>query len=280
MKDLTQASIVELLACDVRAATNYGADIDVVAYDGPAISILSADAQGSGITNTVKLQSSADLATGASYTTEGTNDIPLLHGAADNVNLAVKFTQSGARQIKQVGLMLKQLGTIAADKTLTLTIEADSSGDPSGTPLATFATVDPATIGEDYELVWFTLATPLDLANNTVYWLVLTGNYDASTENQIQWRTATVASGGNASVYDEAWGAVDTNSREFIVRQYNFADISGAVFTAVGNATSLQTKRLDLSACGGYLRTVSTIAGGSATGALGVSLLGLKQHNP
>lgn len=278
MRDLTRATAIELLACDVRAATNYGNDINIRDFDGIAMVVLAADAQGSGITNTVKLQTSPELVTGGSYTTAGANDIPLLNGTDDNVKLAAKFTQSGARTVKQIGLVLKRLGTIAADKTLTLTIEADTAGAPSGTPLATATTIDPTTIGDSYSTVVFDFATPLNVTDTTVYWVVLTGNYDVSAENQIQWRTNTVGSGGNASVYDTSWAAVATNSREFRVLQYNFADITGAAFTAVGNATSLQSKRIDINSCGPVVRTVSTIAGGSATGALGVSLIGVKQY--
>lgn len=269
-----------LLPADVRAATVKGADIDVVELAGLAMAILDAEAQGSGITLNAKLQSSPALARGLEVLTVGTNNIPLRHGAADNVKLAAAFTQDGAGQIKRVALMLRRAGTIAAGKVVSVTIEADDSGAPSGTPLATAGNVAADTMSTDYGFVVFEFATPVDLADATVYHIVLQGDYTASATNQVQWRAATVASGGNSEVYDSAWAAVDTNDLELYTDQYVFADIADAAFAEVGNAASFQELFFNVDQVGGVVRAVGTVAGGSATGASAVILLGNKQTLP
>lgn len=266
-----------ILPADVRAATATGLPVNVLACDGDALLVLDAEAQGSGITATVKLQSSPPLALGASYrpATAGTNSIPLRNGAADNVKVAAKFTQSGAGSLKEVVLPLKAIGTISSGD-IWVTIEGDSSG-PDGTAAGTSAKIAASTIDDAYAGVTFTFATPVELADTIVYWIVLQGDYTASASNQIQWRTATVASGGNSAVYDSAWEAVATNSHEFLANQYVFSDVSGAAFTAVGNTASTQSKVVNLSACGAWVRGIDTVAGGSATGATSLVLLAVPQ---
>lgn len=275
---MIQAAIaIALLSADVRAATAIGAPTNIINYDGSALLVLDAEAQGSGITATVKLQSSPDLAIGTIYqpATAGANNIALRHGAADNVKLAAKFTQSGARSIKEIVLPLRSIGTISSGD-IWLTIEGDSSG-PNGSAAGTSVKVAASTVGTTYAGVKFTFTTPVELTDTTVYHIVLQGDYTASASNQIQWRTATVASGGNSFVYDSSWVAVATNSHEYNSYQYAFTDVSGAAFTAVANVASLQQLRVNLSEIGGTVRAVNTVAGGSATGAASLLLIAVPQ---
>jgi hypothetical protein len=268
------AEVVAILPLAVRAATVASADFDVRKYDGNALLHLDAAAQGSGITTTVTLEASPELAVGGSYLTEGANNIALRHGAADNVLLAASFTQAGARQLKQITLPLKQAGTITAGD-IWVTILADDTG-PTGSALATSVKIAAASIRADYEFVTFTFATPLALADETVYWVVLQGDYTAGATNQIHWRAATVASGGNASIYDSSWSASDTTSFEFRAWQLNFAEV--ADFTAVGNAAAAQRLSVPVGGLGPYVRGVVTVAGGSATGGTSLLLIALPQN--
>jgi hypothetical protein len=273
---LTQKS--SLIAADVRSASYKGPDVGVQDMIGRATCILSAEAQGSGISNTIKLQSSPAVEMGYGQFVVGTNDIPLRTGATDNVKLAAAFTQDGGRQVKTVTLMLKRKGTIASGKKIFITLEADSSGAPSGTALGTSASVDPAAIGaSSYEPVTFTFAEPVDLTDDAKYHIVLQGDYDASGDNQILWRAATVSSGGNSATYDSAWSATATLDLEAYVMQFNFSDLSGAAFTAVGNAASFQTIPVKIDGAGPYIRAVSTVAGGSSTGAAACCIVGRLQ---
>jgi hypothetical protein len=184
------------------------------------------------------------------------------------------LTKAGAASLKQIVLMLQHDGTIASGD-IWVSIQADSTGDPSGTALATSEVVAASGISDSYEGVTFTFATPLDLADETDYWIVLEGDYTASATNQIQWRAATLEEGGNASIFDSGWSADTTLSFEYSTRQLVFSDVTGGAFTAVGNAASMQQKSVNLDAVGAFLRVVDTVAGGSATGAAGVLLIAM-----
>jgi hypothetical protein len=268
-----------IFANAVRAATVYGPDLDVIDYINPGLGILDAIAQGSGITSDIKLQISPDLALGSSYVTEGATDKALNLSTSGKTKIGVQFTQSGVRQIKTIALRLKRVGAITAGKILTLTLNANSTGDP-GTVLGTAATVLCSSIGTSYEWVTFTFATPVDLADSTVYHIVLTSDYDASDTLYIAWNALTVASGGNCEDYaPSSWADVATLNLMFYAMQYNFADITGGAFTQVVNAASLQSKVININA-GRFIRAKNTVAGGSATGATSVNLVMRKKDTP
>lgn len=262
---MNKATAINIFANGVRAATVTGADVDVVQRKGYAMAMLTAAAQGSGITSTVKLQASPVVAEGEKYDTVGDQNIALRTGAANNVLLAAKFTKDGAASIKQIVLPLRQKGTITSGD-VWVTILADSSG-PNGAALATSAKISAASLAAAYAGATFTFATPLDLADESAYWIVLQGDFTASATNQVEWRGITLVSGGNVATNNgTTWTADATKSLEFSNRQFEFADV--VAFTAVGNAASMQTKPFKIDSVGGVLRGVSTVAGGSATGAI------------
>jgi len=195
---------------------------------------------GTNPTLTRKLQHSEALARGAASTTAGTNDIELREGATTNVALGALFTQSGARQIKSVLLRLRRNASVDTAATLALQIRTSSSSLPTTTVLGTSANVVISALSAaDYRWVEFTFANPVDLADATVYHFVLTGSYTASADNNVTWRAATVASGGNRTSFDNTnWAATATQSFEFIASEYNFADVTGGGFTQA-TATSV-----------------------------------------
>jgi hypothetical protein len=279
MRTHDKTSVVTLLPADVQAATRTTNDFDISAYYGQGKFILDGELQGSGITNIVKIQHS-NLAVGASMATVGDADVDLNLSTGGKTKLAATFTQSGVRQVKYVDLILKKTGTIASDKTLTLTIEADSSGDPSGTPLATAGTVLANTVDDGYMTVRFTLTTPLALADATAYWIVLTSNYTASDTNFISWYVTTVASGGTLSRYaPSTWTAVTTQDPLFTIQQFAFADATGGTFTTLANvAAATHAIGLDLDSLGSHIRAVSTVAGGSSVGAVSLILVAPTQN--
>ena len=247
-------------------ATGGGADLDIASLRGKAhITLTSLNTAGTSPTLATKLQESEPLIMGQVYTTTGTNDIVLRNGTNDNIKLSASFTQSGAHQVKRVGLRLKNNGTITAGKLMTLTIETDTAGDPTGTALGTADTVLCSAVGTTYDWVVFTFAKPVDLADATVYHLVLAGDYTVSSSNNITWRTATVASGGNANVYDSAYAAVTTNSREFYIHEYNFSDVTGGGFTTLSTAgnTTVQTLEFNIDELKPIIRAYFTIGGTS-----------------
>ncbi len=262
--DIQNYDVKQVLPLAVRGATYGGPDFDMSHYLGPAKAILAAEAQGSDITLNVKFQASDPAALGGSYNETGDTDKALNKDTSGKTKIAVQFTQSGARSIKRVALRLKKTGTIASDKLLTLTIETDSSGAPSGTALGT-ATILANSVGATYDWYDFVFTAPVDVANSTVYHLVLTSNYTASDTNYISWQGLTVASGGNAEDYTP-WKDITTLNLLYRVFQYSFADISGAAFTEVGNAAAFEAIHFPVADAKRIVRAVATVAGGTATG--------------
>lgn len=262
--DIQNYDVKQVLPLAVRGATYGGPDFDMSHYLGPAKAILAAEAQGSGVTLNVKFQASDPAALGGSYNETGDTDKALNKETSGKTKIAVQFTQSGARSIKRVALRLKKTGTIASDKLLTLTIETDSSGAPSGTALGT-ATILANSVGATYDWYDFVFTAPVDVANSTVYHLVLTSNYTASDTNYISWQGLTVASGGNAEDYT-AWTDITTLNLLYRIFQYSFADISGAAFTEVGNAAAFEAIHFPVADAKRIVRAVATVAGGTATG--------------
>lgn len=85
-------------------------------------------------------------------------------------------------------------------ETLTLSIQTDNAGSPSGTPVTngTAQVIDMETLSDSWEWLTFTFATQPTLSNNTTYWLVLGSSgltgaqkvwwaYDSANRYNTQW---------------------------------------------------------------------------------------------
>lgn len=230
-------------------------------------SLLVKNKAGTTPTLDVKLQQAGLPVVGQNYTTAGTTTNKLRAGATTTVKLGAKFTQSGAKSIKYVDLWLKKAGTLAASQTLTLDINTNNSGVPSATSLGTSATVDiDSVVTTSYAWVRFTFAKAVDLADATIYHMVLSGSYTASTSNYVDWNSNTVASLGNSSTFDNTnWTAVATESFNFIAQETTFTDITGGAYTQVTTAASHQTKNFELeTTVSGLVRPYVTIGGTSS----------------
>lgn len=259
-----QSTLTTILPPASYTTTGGGADIDLKNVESIGKFVYTGlNTAGTNPTLDVKLQSSVAVVTGSSYTTEGATDNKLRDGANSNIKLSAQFTQSGARQIKYVYLQLKKFGTVASGN-LTLTIETDSTGDPSGTALGT-ATISTDTVASTYGWAKFTFTNPVDVANTTVYHVVLAGAYTESSSNCIGWRSKTVASGGNFEFYDSAWSATATESLEYYAEEYNFSDITGGAFTqhATASSQTAEAINVDLNIQNRYVRAYRTIGGTS-----------------
>lgn len=142
--------------------------------------------------------------------------------AAGNLNpnlgvdkIAQSFQLSSAGDVRKARLYLKKSGTLTG-KTITLRVETDSGGDPSGSLVDANATasMDADTIGASYAEYTFTFDGAFSLAGSTTYWLVLSCDYDGISGN-IVWGSegasgaGSYASGG-AEYYDGAvWASLD-----------------------------------------------------------------------
>lgn len=270
---------------DVAARTQvvgtYGSKvIDAVACDSCVVILNSAKSSaGTGVSMAVKMQESDAVARGSKDDSGATadNDVKLRSAADTAIKLSAKITQAGARQISKVFLKLKRLGTIAAGKVVTVTLETDSVGNPSGTAIHADATASVlcSAIGTAYEWVEFAFTRPVDIADTTVFHIVLTGDYDVSTSLCIILATDTVTSGGDYNIYTTTWGTLSATTKVVgYVEQYNFSDVSGDTFTAVTEtAASHQAKEWELLATKRNLRLLATITGASASFVCGASMV-------
>jgi len=249
------------------AATGGGIDVDISAQIKRGRFVFnSLNTAGTAPTHARKLQGSQAPARGLEQSTVGVTDNKLNSGATTNVKLGLAFTQSGARQIKRVALRLKNPGTITSGKKLTLTINTNSAGSPSATVLGTADTVLCSTIGTAYSWVVFNFAKPVDLADATLYHLVLACDYTADATNCIYWRSLTVASSGTVETYNAtSWAAVTaTEGFEVYVDQYNFADISGATQTGASDTVTVdESIEVDVDQLPPFVRVYDTIGGSS-----------------
>lgn len=119
--------------------------------------------------------------------------------------------------VTKVKLWLKKTGTPGGTDTVTLEIQTDSSGKPSGSVVTngTSAAVDISdTITTTYAWVTFTFAVNPTLTAGTQYHLVLTGAFTISDTAYISWGADNydvVYPNGSMSKYDGSTYTVDTN---------------------------------------------------------------------
>jgi hypothetical protein len=112
--------------------------------------------------------------------------------------LAQSFQVTGTQTIDLARAWLKKIGTPAG--TMTLRIETDSAGSPSGTLVDANATV---TVGESglsasYALITFDFGTNFSVSGSTTYWLVLSTSRSTDEFNYVDWG-ADASSPGYAS---------------------------------------------------------------------------------
>ena len=146
-------------------------------------------------------------------------DYPLRTTAA-YTQIAQGFKCNTSSTVTKVRLWLKKVGTPAGTDTITLEIQSDSAGVPSGAEVtngvATAVDIsDTATlVTTGYSWVTFTFATAPSLTVGTQYHLVLTGAFTVSDVNYILWGADNydvIYQNGSMSVYDGSTWVTDSN---------------------------------------------------------------------
>jgi hypothetical protein len=118
--------------------------------------------------------------------------------ATDKLAQGFQSTTTGVQgPIEIIFIPIDRDNAIAAGKQIWLTIEADSSGNPSGTPLATSDKLDASVVNTAIGYFAFVFRAPFTPAEDTQYHLVLQGDYDRSDTVVIKW--SGVAAGGYAN---------------------------------------------------------------------------------
>lgn len=269
-------NISSLAALQKITATGPLADLDIGALQRfVSFTLIGKNDAGTNPTLAVKVQHADPAVAGLAFTTVGASDNKLKAGASTTVNLGASFTQSGARSVSSALVMLNKIGTITAGKLVTVAIQSDTAGSPSGTVLGS-GTIDiDSLVGTAYDWVLVNFTSPIDLADATVYHVVLSADYTASASNCVQWRNATVASGGNFETYDGTnWAAVTTTkSFEVQLFQRTYTDVSGLAFTGLTTPAVFETKTVPAGAgLKKHARGYATI-GGTASPAFYAALL-------
>ena len=142
-----------------------------------------------------------------------------LRDAAARTQISQGFKSNTTSTVTKVRLWLKKVGTPAGTDTITLTIQTDSSGVPSGSAVtnggATAVDISDTTglVTTGYSWVTFTFATNPTLTAGTQYHLVLSGAFTVSDANYILWGVDNydvIYPDGTMSVYDATTWTADT----------------------------------------------------------------------
>lgn len=140
-----------------------------------------------------------------------------------------------------------QLGKVGtpSGKTCWLTIEADSGGNPSGTPLATSDALDCNTLASYTANAWvrFIFRSPYTISASTTYWLVLNTTASSATD-YINWRA--LAAGGYTSGSAKYKDATTWNA-------YGTADLYFKVFVTENDTAVTMPSGYDQRALIGYV---------------------------
>ena len=145
-----------------------------------------------------------------------TYDYPL-RTTATYTQISQGFKCNTSSTVIKVKLWLKKAGTPAGTDTVTLEIQSDNSGVPSGTEVtngvATAVDISDI-ITTSYAWVTFSFATAPSLTAGTQYHLVLTGAFTVSETNYILWGADNydvIYADGSMSVYDGTTWTIDSN---------------------------------------------------------------------
>ena len=134
----------------------------------------------------------------------------------ENDKLAQSFQVTGSQIPTSVDLWLKKVGSPTGN--LTVEIQADSAGDPSGTAISngTSGTVAASSLGTSYGDINFTFGTPPSLSGSTTYWLVLKTTDSQSNTNYVEWgadtSTPSYADGSMSGESSATWSALSADA--------------------------------------------------------------------
>lgn len=164
--------------------------------------------------------------TGTTYIEIG--EIEMMEAATytdGNTKLAQSFEVTGAQTVGAVKLYLKKEGSASGN--LTVKIQTDNSGEPSGTTVTngTSGTVAASTVTTSFTEIEFTFSTAPSLSGSTTYWLVLESSGSQDPVDYISWGVDNTTPGytdGEFLVYAGSWAGAS----------------SDACFTVLGEGTS------------------------------------------
>lgn len=144
----------------------------------------------------------------------------LLRDATARTKLAQGFKVDTAGKVEFVDVKVAKIGTPTGN--VWFTIEANSGGVPSNTPLATSEKYDVSRLSTTSAFLRFPFRNPVSLSAATQYHLVLQGDFTVSGANHMLWRADTTAAtyaNGSKAAFDGATWTTDTDD-DFLFKIY------------------------------------------------------------
>ena len=125
------------------------------------------------------------------------------------------------RWVGSVRLFLRVIGTISPVRTLTMKIETNSSGAPSGTQVTNAsATLLTSSVTGGYAYFSFAFTNPVFLTGDTTYHLVLSISGSADSTNYIAWgkdNSTQYGNGAAAKYSGSAWSTIASAAMIFVL---------------------------------------------------------------
>lgn len=145
-----------------------------------------------------------------------------------SIRLAQSFQVSAVALIPKIQLLLRKIGTISSN--ITLTVQTDSGNAPSGTVVTNGSyTISSSSITSS--AFWINVpCTDLELSSSTTYWIVLTTS-GGSADNYYEWRMNNIGgySSGTGARYFSTWSVLIS---DFCFKVYkSLVDISNVLET-------------------------------------------------
>ncbi len=200
------------------------------------------------------------------------NELEMMEAATFNASLdklAQSFEVTGTQTVETVDLWLKKVGSPTG--TMTLRIETDNSGEPSGTlaDANLTTTVAESGLGTSYADVSFTFSTPASISGSTTYWMVLSTDRSASESNYVHWgadgSSPGYANGQMMSEASSSWSAESKDAVFEVTGEGTQYDEPLAVGSVTGDSEEMGVRFDDGAGSDGDIKTTfKNLTGASA----------------
>jgi hypothetical protein len=201
----------------------------------PSLTLTATSTTGEAVSSTHALfiEDTTDTVTRTSSTASSTT-ASMGDDAAASAKLAQSFSLTNLKRVNQVRIEIGKNGTPI--DSVTVSIQTDSSGVPSGTKLAS-TTLASSSLTSNQSLITFSLDQIVAVSSGTTYWVVFerTGAIDAS--NYYLWSRCTNNCYGSGELYRLAtatWTAITNSDSTFYV---DFVSVAGRAYRTSASQT-------------------------------------------
>lgn len=151
------------------------------------------------------------------FQTTNAGNVTLRGATTAKIKIAQSFQPGTTGLVERVDLQLIRTSSAPTGR-VWITLEADSAGAPSGTPLATSDKLNAGIISTTVQSIALAFRSPVSLTAGTTYWIVLQGDYTQSDTLNIAVgvNTAGGYASGQEAYYDgTTWTNVSANDLWF-----------------------------------------------------------------